>query len=427
VLVGGEHWKTTTGDRWLGQHCSLQFVGRAYEALVGKFGRDRIIVITQLTQTIAWLSTAVATGQPLFTKNISVEESSRRWDVHLQSLKKDCRRLIDDGGPDYEGTDCHPASVLDVLTGKPTPSGGRVVDRTDGSCVLLGLYSHGWSHETFTQDEAERRARIEATIVCDVCGKTHSTQADRDACPEHSSLSTREWYLHMEHEVPEDRRDIYGPACTAAHEHPYSLLYTAQLIAALSSMFQAAPKRPVLILHNYCGSGGMLKWMRRPSYRKHTPLASWPLSMMTASGELEGAIPGLMPIYCRLLAAWLGSTSKCNDQTVGWLYKQVQDEYAKENPALTEPIVQAQRCLLCSFAGNEATRWLCSVCYKRWDAQAPEESEDLDKLRAARIDEDANAADASSKRPRVTSFCSLDVEYGLSDLPSMPLSKLFAI
>jgi hypothetical protein len=36
----------------------------------------------------------------------------------------------------------------------------------------------------------------------------------------------------------------------------------------------------VLVAHNYCGSDGMLKWMRKPAYRAQLGLGEWPLAMM---------------------------------------------------------------------------------------------------------------------------------------------------
>ena len=71
--------QVTDGTRWLGQHCSLEFVGRTYEQVVGRFGRNRVVVIAQLKETLAWLETAATTGEPPFTRDISAEESGRRW------------------------------------------------------------------------------------------------------------------------------------------------------------------------------------------------------------------------------------------------------------------------------------------------------------------------------------------------------------
>merc|ERR1712228_412566 len=87
-------------------------------------------------------------------------------------------------------------------------------------------------------------------------------------------------------------------------EHPFSLLYGTQFFCALQTMF-TAQRRPIIVVHNYCASDGMLKWMRRESYRKHTALGEWPLCMMSAASEQEGAIPGLLPIFFRLVSSWL--------------------------------------------------------------------------------------------------------------------------
>ena len=69
--------------------------------------------------------------------------------------------------------------------------------RGSGSSVLLGLYSHGWSHQIFRDEDTRRRH--EAAVPCDLCGKPHKTADEEDPdsdvgkCPEHSSLATREW------------------------------------------------------------------------------------------------------------------------------------------------------------------------------------------------------------------------------------------
>ena len=51
-----------------------------YEPSCGlRAGRDRVIVITQLRDTLAWLERAERTGAPLFTTNIGLVESGKRW------------------------------------------------------------------------------------------------------------------------------------------------------------------------------------------------------------------------------------------------------------------------------------------------------------------------------------------------------------
>ena len=62
VLVAGEHWRIAEeAGRW-GTHCSLQFIGRAYEQAVDHFGRDHTIVIANLATTMDFLRTAIETG-----------------------------------------------------------------------------------------------------------------------------------------------------------------------------------------------------------------------------------------------------------------------------------------------------------------------------------------------------------------------------
>eukprot|EP01052_Picozoa_sp_SAG31_P002892 SAG31_NODE_105_length_25008_cov_17.439399_5_plen_415_part_00 len=341
ILVAGEHWKTTDGKRWLGQHCSLQWVARCYEQLVDRFGRDRVIVIGQLEQTLAWLKNAASTGVPEFTSGITLQESGRRWSVRHAELRSACTRLLGDGGVDYDGTKCHPATLLDVLTGNARASGGPVV--MGGGAVWVGLYSHGWSHEVINdQTPAGKASRneLEARTVCDLCGRPHATAADVASCTaeEHSSLNTREWYMHMEHDTPVERREAarYNYVATEAHEHPYSLLYSTSLIGALTDMFRAEPARPVVVAHNYCGSDGMLKWMRRPSYRAQLPLDKWPLAMMSSAGELEGAIAGsLLPLLVDYIHEWLAARNAtfqgryCRSITLGAAFEEVQREYLR--------------------------------------------------------------------------------------------------
>ena len=447
VLVAGEHWHTTTGKRWLGQHCSLAWVAKAYAQLVDGFGRDRVIVIGQLPQTLTWLERAAETGLPMFTGGLTSEESGRRWTARLAELRRDCERLLADGGCDYDGAACHPATVLDVLTGDAAAAGGPVV--TGSGAVFAGLYSHGWSHNTVgglkpSAAELAARRALEAAHPCDLCGRPHATATERAACPEHSSLSTREWFMCMEHEVPVERRASsgYGWSATSAHAHPHSLLYASQLVAALSRAFARRPERPVIMLHNYCGSAGMLKWMKRPSYRTHTGLARWPLAMMSSSGELEGAIPGLLPIYCRALADWLaaGAGALPAAATVGDLFAEVERLYMLATPSLDHVKVQskqteAPRCLLCTFTGSAATAWLCSCCHKEWVATEPCKRADLAVLKAeadaaAAAEEGVavveaaapNDAGASAVKP---TFCKLEACYGDEATPELRLADIF--
>jgi hypothetical protein len=86
VLVAGEHWQTTSGKRWLGQHCSLQWIARIYDQLVDRFGRDRVRagikpdsgIHLGLTQSLGQLDLRLLTSYWDFQSNCWVN-SSEFW------------------------------------------------------------------------------------------------------------------------------------------------------------------------------------------------------------------------------------------------------------------------------------------------------------------------------------------------------------
>lgn len=427
LLVGGEHHDVMDGKSWLGNHCSMKFIGQAYASLVNHFTRARVVVICQLNQTLHWLYKASQTGEPLFTKDMDIEVSKKKWEGRLAAMREDCAQLIADGGPDYDGEYCNTATVLDVLRGR---ANGPCIPPEKGSCVLVGFYSHGWSHETFAEEQT--RKRMEAKIVCDLCQSPHVEEAH--PCTSHSSLSTREWYMHLEHEVPVARREeLYRSVATTGHEHPFFLLYGSQLVSAYADMFAAAPNRPVVVLNNYCGSDGMLKFMRKDSFRKYTGVNAWPLALMSAAGEMEGAISGgLLPIYCRLLHQYWASGK---NETLGDFFRQVESQYLRENPCLARAasIPEGASCLLCTFAGQKKLKGLCSVCFKKWEASAPEEKDRQPDLTILQQQRAAALTIASTSRepsfahndsPKAA-YCKLGVEYGDSKTSLLSLEQLF--
>lgn len=88
VLIAGEHGgsmfpdsKKTRPGKYLGGHCSLQNIGKAYSELLPWFGRENIIVIAQLGETLDWLESVCASVQ-------------------------DCLRLTGKGNAEFFGTMC---------------------------------------------------------------------------------------------------------------------------------------------------------------------------------------------------------------------------------------------------------------------------------------------------------------------------------
>ena len=148
VLVGGEHWKTVSGERWLGQHCSLEHVGEAYSQCVERFGRERIITMCQLTETLEWLENAGRTGLPLWSPQMSRDSSAECWRQKLATVTQSCQRLLDDGGADYDREHVNAHTFMQVLTGRPTCADNTKVVNTPFDFRLRFLHIH-WRGSDF--------------------------------------------------------------------------------------------------------------------------------------------------------------------------------------------------------------------------------------------------------------------------------------
>jgi hypothetical protein len=352
--------------------------------------------------------------------------SRGKWAEVLETTEESCARLIADGGADYDGIDVHPGTVLDVLRGETGRGCGKVVPRGRGRSVLFGIYTHGWSHRTL--GKKEQRA-VEATVDCDLCGKPHKYDMGQEPGLEHiddvdgnaggggvggggkggesgeegggeegkgwdpldigdsgapnydhdhSSLSTRQWFLHLPVEVPSNRETIYHGISHGQHPHHRSLLYWQHFAAAYEDMLRSAPARPIVALYNFCSSGGFLKYMdvskRDHGHRsgegggsevgvRRALMYGVPedalIAVMASSGEQEGAIPGLMQIWMRRLGDILvaggggegggggeegggveggggrgGETLA--DMTMREMFDDVEKTYYEENPSLLE-------------------------------------------------------------------------------------------
>ena len=101
-------------------------------------------------ETLEWLRKAAESGLPEWSPKYRGEESKLKWKGLLDETKGACQKLISDGGADYDGVDVNAYTVLSVLKGEGP---GKVVPRGQGSGVILGLYSHGWSHESSMGEE----------------------------------------------------------------------------------------------------------------------------------------------------------------------------------------------------------------------------------------------------------------------------------
>ena len=235
--------------------------------------RNRHATSLRDEQVLTFLESAASTGEPAFSPRLSVDANKARWQERLDATRAACAALIARGGADYDGSDVNAGTVYKVLTGFGAEEGDRIVPR-DGSCgaLLFAVYSHGWSYAV--GDEA-MQARLRSQYVCDTCRGKH-TNDPSTYDHQHESSFTREWYVNMPYECPESMRDeLYGGVATEGHAHAHWFLYWQSLCKAYFKLVQADPERPVVALHNWCGSGGTLKFMERPGYQAYFGVKHW--------------------------------------------------------------------------------------------------------------------------------------------------------
>jgi len=151
VLVGGESAGSHGGDfegRQF-QHTSVPFIGQAYESLRGAgVPRERIITIVQLEDYLDHLQEGVL-GKLCIPARFFEEQRDRT----LSS----CRRLIDEGGADYDGVHVNPTTVMQVLNGQTsipaTRYSGRAPPRESDEPIFFAIYSHGNNYMTVGEDQ----------------------------------------------------------------------------------------------------------------------------------------------------------------------------------------------------------------------------------------------------------------------------------
>eukprot|EP00929_Paragymnodinium_shiwhaense_P095680 TRINITY_DN56922_c0_g1_i6.p1 TRINITY_DN56922_c0_g1~~TRINITY_DN56922_c0_g1_i6.p1 ORF type:complete len:376 (-),score=59.99 TRINITY_DN56922_c0_g1_i6:243-1370(-) len=263
VLIGGEHGgimrkdaKKTRPGPYLAGHCSLQWIGITYSRLVDFFGRDRTIVITQLQETLEWLREASKDeehAQRLAGRATHMPMLKRR----LSETERDCARLIEEGGADYDGASVNPSTVLDVLRGHARANADgstcKVVPQKDVGSVVVVFISHGHAH------------------------------------PAGGGTRNHEWYMHFPHPVPDAAVGDYDVvsyegfsevdpypdwdwglpkwrwsrrACMTATNGGFGGL-TCGLV------LERTPRRRLVLLHQFCLSGGAADFMRRNAYQAY--------------------------------------------------------------------------------------------------------------------------------------------------------------
>lgn len=279
VLVGGEYGGMMRPDAkgqrpgpYFAGHCSLNWIGIAYERLLPYFGRDRIIVIAQLKESLDWLEAAAvdeASAERLAGKASLLSMLRSK----LAETQEACAKLIEDGGAHYDGAAVNAATVLRVIRGD-SAAGGRVVPPTGVRSMMLVMVSHGHCHPAGP-------------------GSRH-----------------HEWYMHMPYPVSPEDQGLYDSVSTCgfavtddqpdwdwgAPKHRWKL-YGQMLFMAYHEVLQRAPQRRLVLFHQFCLSGGISDFMRKRSYQAHCGTQRWPVFSIATAGRFEPALGNFVGIW----------------------------------------------------------------------------------------------------------------------------------
>eukprot|EP00929_Paragymnodinium_shiwhaense_P095678 TRINITY_DN56922_c0_g1_i3.p1 TRINITY_DN56922_c0_g1~~TRINITY_DN56922_c0_g1_i3.p1 ORF type:complete len:471 (-),score=75.96 TRINITY_DN56922_c0_g1_i3:167-1579(-) len=318
VLIGGEHGgimrkdaKKTRPGPYLAGHCSLQWIGITYSRLVDFFGRDRTIVITQLQETLEWLREASKDeehAQRLAGRATHMPMLKRR----LSETERDCARLIEEGGADYDGASVNPSTVLDVLRGHARANADgstcKVVPQKDVGSVVVVFISHGHAH------------------------------------PAGGGTRNHEWYMHFPHPVPDAAVGDYDVVSYEGFSEvdPYPdwdwglpkwrwRLYSQMLFKAHHEVLERTPRRRLVLLHQFCLSGGAADFMRRNAYQAYCGTRTWPVFAMVTAGRFEPALGSFVDYWTQQFASALKDGGH---RTVGDVYREAERIYWEANSEL---------------------------------------------------------------------------------------------
>ena len=146
-------------------HTSLSFVGKAYAQLrAAGVPRSRIITIVQLQDTLRVLHMGV-------TGEIQTGIPPAYYQEQKANTEAACRRMIDEGGADYDYDAVNPETVWNVLTGGEGARAGKVIPAEDSdSPIFFAIYSHGDSHSAHpsSAQEAKEPHTAKVSLVASV-------------------------------------------------------------------------------------------------------------------------------------------------------------------------------------------------------------------------------------------------------------------
>eukprot|EP00392_Amoebophrya_sp_AT5.2_P001481 g1483.t1 len=237
ILVGGEFGGTMHSDRlrtrpgkYLGGHCSLQNVGRVYESLQPYFGKDRIIVITQLQETLDWLEQVTSSIEQCkaLTGKEGIEFFNTMQRRRRETLR-DCAALLENGGADYDFEDVNVWTLLNVLRGANSGLLSRANSSSSAECERedagAGIGKQGDDRASPASPERsgarnyqreQKKKKIlpprpkSVLVLINTHGNAHPAVQGDEA-------SWDEWYCHFPYPTPPHVDHIYSVAATQGY------------------------------------------------------------------------------------------------------------------------------------------------------------------------------------------------------------------
>jgi len=325
VLIGGESCDTQGADLHNREylHTSLHFVAQAYDQLrAAGVPRAQIITIVQLED---------------YLRSPLLEEGSYARTSTLQS----CRRLLAEGGADYDFEKVNSGTVYAVLLGLQSKEFPKVVPHDSSTkSLFFAIYTHGNCHPAVSAPDAvlttelERRRReasqerAEASLMSEEdtlpsdeqspASSSTSPPVVRRAAPTEIPTHENEWFAHFPYpcQPQEYKEQMYAFVSThGGHTNGYKApecqLYATHIAMIVARLcHEQEHYRPVVGLLNFCMSGGGLDFMRREGFRSFYRPERWPVYIMSSSqANKDALVGGLWDAYIPCLAEML-STGK---------------------------------------------------------------------------------------------------------------------
>lgn len=340
-------------------------LGEVYDKLLPEYTAERIVVIAGLESLMQWLAQTAKRGYPecepehatackrasgVSEGDTNLDEKKKFWRSQLNQVERACATLIANGGADYDHELVNPSTVIGVLTGasprRPmftlpgdNPPLPKVVPVQGVRSMFVWITTHGGHHEVSLGKDTETNKPIPVApldgSVCGVCEQVHNTSHEYDH--PHSSLRTREWFMLFPHRT----QDSELHQCVAhagrnmnretppGEPSPMSCLYWQHLFQVYNAILAQDPGRPMVTLHQFCTSGGHLKFMQHKSYQDHHTVHRWPLFLMATSKEQQFSLGATFTLL--FLEALQRALLKGGETRLGEVYEVAREEYWQQH------------------------------------------------------------------------------------------------